>query len=178
MEDYLRVNILVISDSHGKRDRIKEVIGRQIKRPDALIFLGDGLQDLDYCDTTGIALYKVCGNCDLLYLNFITDAPDEQIINLDGVRIMMTHGHNNGVKMTLTPLLTIAAENKVDILLFGHTHQGFEMTLMPDNELGIKLEKPLYVMNPGSLGSYAATFGTISTDSSGRVLMSHGSLIE
>ena len=171
------MNILVISDSHGRRDRINEVISRQIRRPDALIFLGDGLQDLDYCDTTGIAVYKVCGNCDVLYLNFITDAPDEQIINLNGIRIMMVHGHNHGVKLTYTPLIRIAAENKADVLLFGHTHMPFEMTVMPENDLGIRLEKPLYVMNPGSLGKGDATFGIITTDRSGRILTSHGSLM-
>lgn len=172
------MNILVISDSHEKRDRIKEVLRRQVKRPDALIFLGDGIQDLDYCDTTGIAVYKVCGNCDLLYLNFITDAPDEQIINLDGVRIMMTHGHNNGVKHTIVPLIKTAAEHKADVLLFGHTHQRLNMTLLPENEYGIKLEKPLYVMNPGALGRSEESFGAISIDAAGRVLLSHGSLIE
>lgn len=170
------MNILVISDSHGKRDRIKEVIDRQIRHPDALIFLGDGLSDVDFCDTTGIALFKVRGNCDSVFLNDMTNAPDEQIINLDGIRIMMTHGHNYGVKSTLTPIISTAVRNNVDILLFGHTHEGFEMTLTPENDLGIKLDKPLYIMNPGSLGSYAATFGTISTDSSGRVLLAHGSL--
>jgi predicted phosphodiesterase len=106
----------------------------------------------------------------------MTDAPDEQTINLDGIRIMMTHGHNYGVKSTLTPIISTAVRNNVDILLFGHTHEGFEMTLTPENDLGIKLDKPLYIMNPGSLGSYAAAFGTISTDSSGRVLLAHGSL--
>lgn len=170
------MNILVISDSHGKRDRLEKVINRQIRRPDALIFLGDGLSDVDFCDTTGIALYKVRGNCDSIFLNDMTDAPDEQTINLDGIRIMMTHGHNYGVKSTLTPLICAAARSKADILLFGHTHEGFEMTLMPENDLGIKLDKPLYIMNPGSLGSYAATFGTISTDAKGRILLSHGSL--
>ena len=171
------MNILVISDSHGRRDRIKEVLERQIKRPDALIFLGDGLTDLDYCDTTGISVYKVCGNCDVLYRNFVTDAPDEQIINLDGTRIMMAHGHNYGVKMTITPLISTAAENKADIVLFGHTHIPFELTVMPENDRGIRLEKPLYVMNPGSLKD-GASFGIITVDKSGRVLMSHGSLSE
>ena len=170
------MNILVISDSHGHRDRIKEVLERQIKRPDALIFLGDGLSDVDWCDTSGIALFKVRGNCDSVFLNDMTNAPDEQIINLDGIRIMMTHGHNYGVKSTLTPLMNAAARNKADVLLFGHTHEGFEMTLMPENDLGIKLEKPLYIMNPGSLGSYAATFGIVSSDSQGRILLSHGSI--
>lgn len=169
------MNILVISDSHGHRERIKEVLLRQVKRPDALIFLGDGLLDLDYCDTSGISVYKVSGNCDNLYLNFITDAPDEQIVNLDGVRIMMVHGHNYGVKMTLTPLINTAAENKADVVLFGHTHIPFELTIMPENDRGVKLEKPLYVMNPGSLKD-GASFGIITVDRTGRVLMSHGSL--
>ena len=110
-------------------------------------------------------------------MNFITDAPDEQIINLDGVRIMMVHGHNYGVKMTLTPLINTATENKADIVLFGHTHVPFELTVMPENDRGVMLQKPLYIMNPGSLKD-GASFGIITVDRSGRVLMSHGSLFE
>ena len=59
----MSMNILVISDSHGEPKRIKEAIRLQIKRPDALIFLGDGSQDLDFYNTTGTAVYKVCGSC-------------------------------------------------------------------------------------------------------------------
>ena len=62
-------------------------------------------------------------------------------------------------------------------MLFGHTHIPFELTGMPENDRGVKLERPLYVMNPGSLMD-GASLGIITVDRSGRVLMSHGSLFE
>ena len=169
------MNILVFSDSHGRYENISEVMRKQIKKPDAVIFLGDGLRDLDYCELDGVTLFKVRGNCDYFALMGGTDVTDDLIVTLGDKKIMMTHGHNYAVKSTLIPLLTVAAKNSVDIVLFGHTHEGFEMTLTPENDpYDLALTKPLYVMNPGSVGSYSATWGSISIDSSGRVLMSHG----
>ena len=171
------MNILVFSDSHGRSENINEVMRKQIKKPDAVIFLGDGLRDLDYCDFEGTPLFKVRGNCDYFALMGGTDVTDDLIITLGDKRIMMTHGHNYGVKSTLTPLMNVAVKNNVDILLFGHTHEGFEMTLTPENDqYGLNLSKPLYILNPGSIGSYSATFGSISIDRRGGVLLSHGRL--
>ena len=42
----MKMNILVFSDSHGRGSRMLEALARQIKKPDAVIFLGDGLRDL------------------------------------------------------------------------------------------------------------------------------------
>ena len=170
------MNILVFSDSHGRADKINEALSRQISKPQAIVFLGDGLRDLDATDPDGVPIYSVCGNCDGRFATMLSDAADERIIFIGGKRIFITHGHNYHVKSVLSPLLLRARELNADIVLFGHTHQGFEMVLGCDNEYGIELEKPLYVMNPGSIGTYPYYFGNIDIDREGRVLMSHGSL--
>ena len=39
--------LLVLSDSHGGRTAIERVLRKESKNIDALIFLGDGLRDLE-----------------------------------------------------------------------------------------------------------------------------------
>ena len=169
------MDILVFSDSHGREGRIKEAIDRQIKKPDAIIFLGDGLRDMESIDADGIPILSVSGNCDLGSM-FSGDTPDQRCVILGDKKIFFTHGHRYGVKNTLIPLISEAAKREADVLLFGHTHEGYERELQPDNEYGIKLDKPLYIMNPGSIGSYPYMFGSITVDKKGGVLLSHGTL--
>lgn len=170
------MDLLVMSDSHGAGKRIDEIIGRQIKKPDAILFLGDGLRDIAYAERDGITLFAVCGNNDLYPLIKGTEVPEELIFTLDRYKIMMVHGHRHRVKICLEYLLSRAAENDVDIVLYGHTHERHEEIVGPDNRYGIKVNKPIYVMNPGAVGDYVSSFGTISIDKSGRILLSHGEL--
>ena len=167
------MQILVFSDSHGRCDKINEALSRQIKKPDAIIFLGDGLRDMMNVDRGDCSVYSVRGNCDGLIVSY---SPDEQCLILGDKRIFFTHGHRYGVKSTLTPLISEAARREADIVLYGHTHEGYERELLTENEYGIRLKKPLYIMNPGSIGSYPYRFGVITIDQEGRVLLSHGSL--
>ena len=169
------MNVLVFSDSHGKQDNIREAMARQISMPYAVIFLGDGLRDLEEIDFGGAQIYSVSGNCDGM-LASLMGVPDEQLIVVGGKRIFITHGHKYHVKSVLSPLVLRARELCADIVLYGHTHEGFEMTVGKDNDLGIELTKPLYVMNPGSIGSYPYCFGNIEISRDGEVLLSHGSL--
>ena len=39
--------LLVLSDSHGARDAIKRILNKEQNNVDAVIFLGDGLRDLE-----------------------------------------------------------------------------------------------------------------------------------
>ena len=146
------MTILVFSDSHGKEGNINRALERQPERPDAVIFLGDGLRDLEYLDINA-PTYAVRGNCDVWSVD-VSDAPYERLITVGGKRIFITHGHNYGVKSTLSPLIRRAVELDADIALFGHTHAPFEMRVDVDNEYGISLSRSLMLMNPGSIGSY------------------------
>lgn len=171
------MNLLVFSDSHGRTSKLLEAFSRQIKKPDAVIFLGDGLRDISYCDGWDVPLLCVCGNCDVFNIFGSVNAEEEMFITLGGKRIMMTHGHNYSVKSTLTRLCMAAKRNDADIVLFGHTHQAFEQYLPAgETEYGVTLTKPLYLFNPGSIGDYESSFGCIEIDAGGRVLLSHGNL--
>ena len=58
--------LLVLSDSHGGRAAIERVLMKESKSIDALIFLGDGLRDLELALTKypRLRTYAVAGNCD------------------------------------------------------------------------------------------------------------------
>jgi putative phosphoesterase len=153
-----------------------EALKRQVKRPDAVVFLGDGLIDISYCDVQGAALFVVEGNCDYWYRGY-TDLKSEKeiLINLGGKRIMMVHGHEYGVKSGLARIVKAAAEKNVDIVLFGHTHQALEKYLPAgETEYGFELEKPLWLFNPGAAAE--SCFGCVEIDVRGRVMLSHGRL--
>ena len=171
------MDILVVSDSHGRTSRILEAFERQIKKPDAIVFLGDGLRDVAYCDFGDVPLFAVCGNCDLYSSFGGVRGEDEILITLGGKRIMMTHGHEYGVKNGLGRLVMAALRKGADVVLFGHTHSPVEICLPAgETDFGINLEKPMYLMNPGSVGGYDASWGLLTIDNRGSVLLSHGSI--
>ena len=167
------MRIVVISDTHGRREAVREVIERQ-GAYDALLFLGDGLRDIDE-GTAG--LVAVRGNCD----GFSgVDAPIEQMLTLDGVRIFMTHGHAYSVKSETKRLLAHAYALGADIVIFGHTHVPMERyvpagTPLPDGTL---TDRAMYLFNLGSLGAPRdgkPSFGVIEIRG-GKPLLSCGEL--
>ncbi|MBQ8388769.1 MAG: metallophosphoesterase [Clostridia bacterium] len=150
------MNILIFSDSHGRGELIGEVLARQITPPDAVIFLGDGLRDLDRVDTGAAELYCVRGNCDFAAFG----EEEEQTVILGGKRIFMTHGHLYGVKSGYGLAIAHAISRGADILLFGHTHEPYLQRIEKGSEVGGRiLERELYVFNPGSLRD--GRFGTM-----------------
>lgn len=171
------LNILVLSDSHGRSERVEQVLARQIRTPDAVVFLGDGLRDVINLDTHGAPLLSVSGNCDAFGFFGDFGAEKEIVMTLGGKRFLMTHGHEYGVKSGLGRIVAAAVEKDVDVVLFGHTHMAFEKRL-PDgeSEYGIPLKKPLYLFNPGSIGDHDASFGCVLVRENGEIMLSHGSL--
>ena len=123
------MRLLVVSDIHGRYERLAKLIDSQ-KGIDALIFLGDGLSDLDRADAydRGISVISVKGNCDGFSF-FGNDAPSEHTQTLEGFKIFMLHGHTRGVKSGLGEAISAAVQRDADILLFGHTHEYADETL-------------------------------------------------
>ena len=171
------MRLLIVSDSHGRYERLSELLDRQ-RGVDALIFLGDGLADLERADaySRGFIVFAVKGNCDSFSLRLRESAPEESVINLDGCRFLLMHGHTRGVKYGLTNAIYAAREREADILLFGHTHECVEKYIPEGEEYS--LDKPLRIFNPGSLGSSGdgyGYFGLIEIRKNG-ILMSHGKI--
>ena len=83
----------------------------------------------------------VAGNCD-----FFSFDSREEVIFVEKVKILLTHGDKYGVKNGLDRLSYYAEERSCQLALFGHTHQPFV------GYVGRAL-----MVNPGSLkeGRYA-----------------------
>ena len=145
--------LLVLSDSHGGRAAIERVLRKESKSIDALIFLGDGLRDLELALTLcpKLRAYSVAGNCDYGALE-----PTDGLAAFDGVVIFYTHGHMYGVKYDLDTLADAASARGAEVALFGHTH-------IPHAET----RSGVFLFNPGSCGRcYTGpdTYGILTLD--------------
>ncbi len=167
------LTFLVCSDTHGRADLLLEAFRRA--KPDGVFFLGDGLRDLNVlpADTT---LRAVCGNCDWTARE---DAPPVRVEQIAGYTVYLTHGHLQGVKLSLDTAIENAAAAGADVLLHGHTHIPLEKTYPVGTKFGnTVLGKPLLVVCPGSLGQSPdahPSFATL-TLAEGGVLAGFGKL--
>lgn len=147
------MRILVLSDSHGNVAHMAQAVERE--QPGEIFHLGDHIRDAErlrrlYPD---IPLQTVPGNCDY----GCPDAP-ELLLEREGRRILLLHGHTRRVKESPLAAIYAAREYGADILLFGHTHQPL-----------VDRSGPLWVMNPGSIGrGLLYTYGLITLEN-GRV---------
>ncbi len=152
------MELLVLSDLHGKDARLRTVLSRTRSSVDAVCFLGDGLRGILWEPLSPLTLYAVRGNCD--WSADPDEIPEEQLLSLAGHRILLTHGHRMGVKSGTAPLAVYAASVGADIVLYGHTHTAREERYPAGSVLGgVTLARPLYLFNPGSLGE--GSFGRL-----------------
>lgn len=173
------MNLLILSDSHRNRANILAAYKKSI-RTDAILFLGDGVNDFDNESSfMGTPLFMVQGNCDLIPFFSEGDIKDELTLSFEGYRILMMHGHRYDVKFSLNGAVARANELGADILLYGHTHVPHEEYIPAgDRYGGVILQKPLYILNPGSIGQRtggAYSFGTLTLSKNG-VMCGHGNL--
>ena len=91
--------LLILSDSHGGSDAIARILKAERENIDALIFLGDGLRDLELALTKypRLRTYAVAGNCDFGALE-----PYDGLAAFDQVIVFYTHGHGWRCLATLT----------------------------------------------------------------------------
>ncbi len=131
-------SLVIISDTHRNRaamDRLQGIFSEC----DYIVHLGDLSSDGGYLrgmfpDKTIV----INGNCDL-----DKTGDDEKVLEVEGVKIFMCHGHNYSVKQTLARLAAEAAERGCTVALYGHTHEA-----RVDELDGVKL------INPGNLSRY------------------------
>lgn len=129
------MRVLIISDTHGYHKYLDKVL--ELERPyDQVIHLGDIEGDEEYLEAAaGCPVAAVKGNND-----YFSQLPQEQIIEVAGKRILLTHGHYYYVVAGLEHLIREAKGRDVDMVMFGHIHRPV-----------IRKEGTLSVINPGSL---------------------------
>lgn len=128
-------NIVAISDSHGRLPKTEKFL-TVLDEADYIFFLGDGGSDIQFL--TGAyrsKLHYVFGNCDF------RSGKREELVEIDGVKFFLTHGHDYGVKSGYLNLAYAAMEKGADVALFGHTHCP---VIVKDGNVTL--------INPGSIG--------------------------
>ncbi len=142
----------VIADSHNRISDYDLVLQR-LKDVEIIIHAGDLVAD---ARDIGLAIDKkvivVSGNCELS-----TEVSNETEVDLEGWKILITHGHQYGVKAGLDRLLNRASRQRTDAVIFGHTHIPHLATY-----------RKILVLNPGSIalprGGSVATYGIIKAE--------------
>ena len=142
------MKILVFSDSHGKLDWMIAAVEEE--KPQHIFFLGD--HDRDGWDLSRlyptIPLNAVKGNCDW------GPGLEEWLVELEGVRFLLTHGHMYGAKTGTARLEAAGMRTGADIVCFGHTHTAMDKMTSE----GIR------IFNPGTIGGpygQRVTYGVI-----------------
>ena len=129
---------IVLSDSHNNTascERAICAVGE--KNIDMIIHLGDIARDVDYLESLyyPIKVVSVLGNND-----FLRHGDYERVIDFDGHKIFICHGHTLSVNYGTEKLETVARQKGCVAALYGHTHQ---------NKLE-KKEDGFFILNPGS----------------------------
>lgn len=137
--------ILIFSDTHGHINRCLDIIN-SADRVDAIIHAGDYTGDAEEIAAAypKIPVYYVKGNND-----FFSPAPSHITAIIDGMRIYVTHGHEQRVKYEINyhTLRSAAANANPDLVIFGHTHIPYT-----------SYDGAFPMINPGSVrftGTYA-----------------------
>jgi len=127
------MKIIAFGDIHGATLNLMR-LSDEIKNADKIVFVGDGADSLDVLDAEAHSkLLAVRGNCD-----FFCKLPDKVFV--DG--IFVTHGHNYGVKGSLSALVQAAQSHSAKLCLFGHNHRRSVDTI-----------NGIVFINPGTLGN-------------------------
>lgn len=126
---------LIVSDSHRQNDNFVVALERE-EPVDMVIHCGDiEGSEYFYAQSSGCPVYMVMGNND-----FFSALSKEVELELEGYRILVTHGHYYYVSNSNALLKDEARARGFDIVLYGHTHRPV-----------IDIEDDVIAVNPGSL---------------------------
>lgn len=128
------MRIAVVSDTHNYTRLIIKTL-KSMEPFDLILHLGDVTGDGEkIAYELDIDSVIVKGNCDPL-----SKYNEEEIIEIGGKKIFLTHGHKYNVNRDYNHIYYRALELEADIALFGHTHVPVNL-----------VEDGIILMNPGS----------------------------
>ncbi|MFC6464793.1 metallophosphoesterase [Marinilactibacillus sp. GCM10026970] len=140
------MKILAVSDNHGDRYFMEEILSIYSEQVDIWVHCGDS--EFDEKNPLWQNYHTVKGNMDR------TDAfPETRVESFHEQKLMIAHGHLHNVKSSFSALKQEAQKDDVKLVFYGHTH-------IPR----VDKEEDIYFINPGSLtqprgpihkGSYA-----------------------
>jgi len=158
--------LLIVSDTHGNVGKLDDLIRKYDKQYEYLIHLGDRSYDILSLQENIGNLISVKGNIEGQSTGLSRDnTPYEVLVELDGVKVFVTHGHRYSVKSTLIFLKKQAKKLGANLVLFGHTHEKY-----------LEIEDDIMYFNPGALTDN--DYGYISLDNGEIVSIEHVYLSE
>ncbi len=145
------MKILIMSDSHSSLGFMRRAI--EATKPDHAVHLGDHYEDGEAMaqENPHIRFHMVPGNCD--YGRFDSTLPQLLCYDVGGVRLLMTHGHNQGVRSGEHRLIAQGHAMDAAAVLYGHTHEA----------VCRREEDGLWVINPGSCRGYGGSVALMET---------------
>ena len=131
------MKFLVISDTHGAKTPLWKILSQWGESVDGVIHLGDYVRDAREAAKVypNLPFYLVAGNGDSG-----TAAPSNQILELEGHRLYLCHGHRHLAGGEYQGFLQFGLDQECDVLLCGHTHVPHL-----EDRYGV------LILNPGSL---------------------------
>lgn len=128
---------LLISDTHGNNRKFLDIIQKH-GQFDMVFHMGDAYGDEEFFKrNAGCPVEVVAGNNE----SYGSKLPKDIEIEVEGYKILITHGHNYSVNSGTERIRWAGRERGVDIVMFGHTHVP-----LIDREDG-----DVILVNPGSL---------------------------
>ena len=113
----MATQFVVMSDSHGDYDIVKDIKDRYQGKVDVIFHNGDS--ELKSSDPVWDGIYVVRGNCD-----YDDGYPENNVVELNGITIAQTHGHLYQINFMWDRLDLFAQEAGADICLYGHLHRA------------------------------------------------------
>lgn len=142
-----KAKVLVVADSHGNYENLKSIVMNFGKECNAMIFCGDGIEDVfrlvEIADFVPSVLGVVEGNNDPdIYLanGEQYHIPLNSSFTVAGHNVFFTHGHRFSLYEGLDSIKEVASSIECSTILFGHTHVGFSAVTSGN----------FFVINPGS----------------------------
>ncbi len=128
--------VLLVSDSHWSDELLEDIIKKHGAEVDMVIHCGDIRMSPEYLQKIApVPVYLVKGNND-----FSSTAESEYILEIEGHKCLVTHGHRHYIKEGYRYLADYAKTKEADIVFYGHTH-------MHD----IRTVDGVLLINPGTL---------------------------
>ena len=114
------MKILVLSDTHRDLSTASNILNTCRLGCDLVVHLGDTVRDCEGLKTIfpDLPFVGVRGNNDL----YSCDVDKEVFLDLDGIKTLICHGHEYGVKRSTDQLLWRAQDKGADLVFYGHTH--------------------------------------------------------
>lgn len=124
--------IIVVSDSHGLVQPLEAIYERYKDTVQAFIHCGDSELPMGH---PLLEVYRtVKGNVDS------EPFPMTLTVDIGGRKILVTHGHKQGVRFGLGRIREFGLANNADLVCFGHTHKPY-----------FRDHDGVWLLNPGSI---------------------------